>query len=721
MNAEVLFDCEGDLLATAGYQVIESEVDFLRHALVDTPLLIRGGHLCAWAESFYALRGRPFRYQESPYAALRRVFPELTQEQASGLVRKMGLTAVSLDQISSRFVLERCYPNDSVIWQSGPSHEHAARWLLWLYARRPDQAESIILRHFAQLQKQRAGDQPEEQIYQAVNDQQARTLLDSWLGLGEIALVGLGEFPVGLSTELLNETKSRWMKRLIETNGAYFERMLSVPLPLALRQELAQLSVQFYEQHPQRLTNDVIRRLQPYLTTQRLAALEERVPPPEPTPLPDEEQAVLDWFQVEYLPYRRWQAQHGDEQARTIACRHGRAFAHWYLKRYPQWLLDPRWLSFQQASRLCEIAHDVLVFCVVLDGLPAWDAEDFARTSSAQIERLQLQQRSYCFAPLPTVTEFAKDALLKGVPPHLAPEYPPLGTILPDNASPMRELVCGQPGGLVFWRVEQPDKAYHFEADAKRERRVRAELEAILQAVQEVVETLPPNVSLQIVVTTDHGRLLNPESPCRLPVPGGMQAHGRVAWGKSDQQFDESGFSIDDDAGWIAVHGERFAMLHDMLIAVGEGSFQNAKSGSEPYPHGGLFPEEAIVPWFVFERDARQPDVSITVLGKGEAESTGTVTIQMINLGRVSLECLAVTLSHGAQAKGTWSVPPLQKTEFTFSLHPWPVKADLPTLKSTLLFRQPSGRPFIIEVVPSFEVQTLYERDDSIFKDLGYE
>jgi hypothetical protein len=320
---------------------------------------------------------------------------------------------------------------------------------------------------------------------------------------------------------------------------------------------------------------------------------------------------------------------------------------------------------------------------------------------------------------LPTVTEFAKDALLKGVPPRLAPEYPPLGTILPDNASPVRGLEDRQSGGLTFWRIGQPDAAYHFEANAKRERQVRAELEAVLQAIQEVVETLPPHIPLQIVVTTDHGRLLNPESPRRLPVPGGMQAHGRVAWGKSDQQFDESGFSIDDGAGWIAVHGERFAMLHDMLIAVGEDSFQNAKSGSEPYPHGGLFPEEAIVPWFVFERDARQPDVSITITGKGEAESVGTMTIHMINLGRVSLECLAVTLSHGAQANGTWSVPPLQETEFTVSLRPWPVKADLATLKATLLFRQPSGRTFIIEVTPSFEVQALYERDDSIFKDLG--
>ena len=719
MNVEVLLDCEGDLPAPPGYQVIESEVDFLRHALVDTQLLIRGKHLCAWAESFYALRGRPYRYQESLSVVLQRVFPELTQEQANGLTRKMGMIAVSPDQVSSRFALERCYPNDFILWQDNPSRKHAARWLLWLYSHRPDQAESIILRHFAQLLRQRAGDQPEARIYQAVNDQQARTLLDAWLGLSEKAPVGLGEFPLEVPAPLLSETKSGWMKRLIETNGAYFERMLSVPLPLALRQELAQLSAQIYEQHPQQLTNDVIRRLQPYLTTQRLVALEERVPPPEPAPLPDEEQAVLDWFRVEYLPYRRWQARHGDDQSREKVRDHGRTFARWYLTRYPQWLLAPGWLSFQQAARLRENTQDKLVFCVLLDGLPAWDAEDFAHAISARIERLQLQQRSYCFAPVPTVTEFAKDALLKGVPPKMAPEYLPLGTILRDNASPKHELSNLQPGQLVFWRIGQPDAAYHFEANAKRERQVRAELDVVLQAVSEVVETLSSHIRLQVIVTTDHGRLLNSESPRRLPVPRGMKAHGRVAWGKIDQEFDESGFLINDDTDWIAVYGERFGMLHDMLIAMGEDSFQNAKSGSEPYPHGGLFPEEAIIPWFVFERDARQPDLSIGISGTGEAKNAGTMMLQITNTSQIAVECLAITLSHGAQANGTWSVPPLQKIEFTVPLSPWPVKANLATLKANLLLRQPSGKTFTVEVTPSFEVLTLYEQDESIFKDLG--
>lgn len=63
--SEVLLDRQGDLPAPSGYHVIDSEVEFLRHATDDTSLLIRGERLCAWAEAFYRLRERPFHHQES--------------------------------------------------------------------------------------------------------------------------------------------------------------------------------------------------------------------------------------------------------------------------------------------------------------------------------------------------------------------------------------------------------------------------------------------------------------------------------------------------------------------------------------------------------------------------------------------------------------------------------------------------------------------------------
>lgn len=496
------------------------------------------------------------------------------------------------------------------------------------------------------------------------------------------------------------------------------DRLLSFPLPIVLRQELGQLTVHYYEENSKHLTREIIWHLQPYVPSQILSALEKQIPPPEPTSLPPEEIHVLKWFQTEYLPYRQWQSRNNDEHAAELVCSHARTFTYWYLRAYPRWLLESTWISFQQAALLKESSPHAIIFCAVVDGLPAWDAEDLAQAISGKIERLQLQQKSYCFAPLPTVTQFAKESLLKGVPPRLTSETPFLGKILPDNISPLQKLKNAKPGELYFWRLNQPDAAYHLESESKRNRQVRAELEVILQAIKDVVEGLPQHIPFTVIVTTDHGRLLNPKSPRRLPTPNGMQAHGRVAWGSIDQSFDEYGFKVDEEAGWIAIHGERFEMTHDMLIALNEDSFQNKKSGSEPFPHGGLFPEEAIVPWFVFERDATPPILEVDVNGAGEAAISGSITVTIKNASRLAITCLSTSLSHGGQASGHWDIAPLGTTEFKTQITPWPSKGDLAGIKASLLFRQPNGKTFTIEVSPRLNVISLYEQDDSILKEL---
>jgi len=181
-----------------------------------------------------------------------------------------------------------------------------------------------------------------------------------------------------------------------------------------------------------------------------------------------------------------------------------------------------------------------------------WDADALVQNLSIRTPRLTLQEKSYTFTTLPTVTQFAKESLLKGVPPHLTPESSPIGQILPDNLSPNNNLNNARPGQIIFWRVEQPDKAYHFEQGDKRDRKVRAELDSIMQAIVEVVENLPNEIPLQILLTSDHGRLMNPNAPRQLPVPAGFEAHGRAAWGNLDQAFPECGYVIDEKlkAGW---------------------------------------------------------------------------------------------------------------------------------------------------------------------------
>lgn len=720
MNTKIFLDRNGDLSAPPDVRVIKSEVEFLCHALDDQPLLIRGERLCAWAESFYSLRERPFKYLASPAKALQNHYPTLSSEHSKKLAQKIALDTIHTEEISPVFILNRCYPDDYALWQGSPSPEHAARWLLWLYEHQPDEAEVTILEHFASELRRQAADTPEGALYLATNRDEAKKLLWRWLGAAQENLAGLGVFPLDIPDKLRKEIRTEWMKRIIATQGKFFAQAQVFPLTLAVRQELAVRTAEFYleKENLHHLTREGLRQLHPYLDTQTLAKLEERLPPLEPDPLPDDEDAVLDWFQFQYMPYRRWEARFGDEKARETIVQHAQSFAQWYLLHYPQWLLDGKRLSFQKSAELPKIAPQALTLCIILDGMPAWDAEDFIQAASSKIERLSLQQKSYCFAPLPTITEFAKEALLKGVPPRLALQSPPLGKILPDNISPKNGLKEAQPGEVVFWRVAQPDTAYHFEHDDKREREVRAKLESILQAIQEVVTNLPDQIPLHILITSDHGRLMNPNSPCRLPVPPGMEAHGRVAWGRHDHTFDESGFVIDKQSGWVKIYGERFEMLYDMQIAWGEESFQNNKSRHEPYPHGGLFPEEAIVPWFDFKRDAEPVNLDIAINGSGEAGNAGLLLLDVTNPSPMILECFLISLSNGAQVSGSWRIAPRGVTHFNAPLDPWPSKTDLTSVKATLRLMQPNGMILTHEVTPHLETKSLYDRDETILKDL---
>jgi hypothetical protein len=159
-------------------------------------------------------------------------------------------------------------------------------------------------------------------------------------------------------------------------------------------------------------------------------------------------------------------------------------------------------------------------------------------------------------------------------------------------------------------------------------------------------------------------------------------------------------------------------MVYDMRIAWGEESFQNNKSGHEPYPHGGLFPEETIVPWFVFKRDAEPLNLDITIEGSGEAGNIGSLIVDIINPSPIVLECFSISLSHGAQVSGNWRIAPCDANRFSMPLNPWPSKADLSALKATLLFVQPNGVTLTHEVTPTLEVKSLYERDESLLKDL---
>jgi hypothetical protein len=721
MNAEILLDFEGDLPEPKHVRVIENEVEFLRYATSEQPLLIRGKNLCRWAEAFYSLRSIPVQYVQSPRAILRRIYPSLTAEQADEIARKIGKNMLTDNDCSPANLLTVCYPEDRELWYGNPTQKHAAQWLVWLIEHSPSEAEQVLLSQFIESLRGKGIPAELTPLYEAKTQEQAKAFLLRWLGNDPDPFYLLEEFPLEkqFSTRLAEWVKEAWQKQIIKSQGDFFIDRLSFPLRYSWRKELADLTARFFKQNPTRLKAHSIDALRPYLDEQNLKELESALPPKEPSAMPQREAEVLKWFEKEYLPYRRWQSNFGEESARQTILKHAHTFARWVLDRYPAWLLEGEWISFQKSAQLSKPESDRITLCVILDGLPAWDAMDLLKKLTEEVPRLALLDQAYCFAPIPTITEYAKDALLKGTRPRYATELPPLGRVLSERDS-TKQMKQAHPGEVWFWRVEQPDKGYHFTPPQKLPYKVQSELGAIVKEISEIVDSVNQSYNFHLIITSDHGRLMNPKSIRRLRAADGMETHGRVAWGKLDRIFPESGYALDENEGWVELFHERYGLPTDVRIIWSEESFltSNESGGEEPYPHGGLFPEEMIVPWFVFARDAQIPKPEIFLKGSGEAKMSGDLHISIINPSQLTLECVEVRLSNGAKVSGQWQIAPQSEQSLRVSISPWPKKSETANLWAKLVFRQPTGLIFDCEVTPQIEVKTLYEKDDALLRDL---
>jgi hypothetical protein len=722
MNGEILLDFEGALPIPPQVRVIENEVDFLRYATSGESLFIRGERLCMWAEDFYSLRGNTIRHVESPQAVLRRIYPSLSIEQAKEIADKIGKTMISTEDCTPSKLLTFCYPKDAKLWYSPPSAQHAAEWLVWLIEHMPTDAEKILLSHFLDALKSQCVELNLIPLYEINTLEHAKNFLLGWLGIDSPPYYWLGEFPLEkhYSSILYRLVKDEWQKRIIKTKGEFFTDRLNFPLSPNWRRELASMTAEFFLKNPAHLTVNSLGNLNNHLNEKTLQELGKVLPPTAPSLMPQDEAAVLTWFENEYLPYRRWQSNFGDETAHQNVIEHAQTFSHWLLERYPYWLLEGEWLSFQKAASLSKLTQDEIVLCIILDGLPAWDALDLAKNLTEKVPRLNLRNHIFCFAPIPSTTEFAKDALLKGAQPRYAKELLPLGEIIQDRASPKQVLIKAQVGKLWFWRLEQPDQTYHFISGDKRLSKVQAVLSTIVDEIKQIVSTVQETYKFRLIITSDHGRLLNPKSIRRLKVPEGMQAHGRVAWGEVPQIFPECGYILDENKEWVQLFHERYGLPTDLRIIWNEDSFltMNNAGGDEAYPHGGLFPEEMIVPWFVFVRDFQIPQPEIVISGSGEAEISGDLQISIVNSSELTLECLEVSLSNGARVRERWQIAPLSEQSIKCSISPWPKKSELTNLKATLSFRQPNGIVFHCHVVPELIVDVLYDKDEGLLKDL---
>lgn len=718
MTMHVILDRTASSVAPSGYHVIDTEVEFLRRATDRSAhLFIRGARLCEWAESY--LRGRQISFGEtrSFLAVLQSLMPGLTEVSAREIASHLtGVASLDLEDLTLDSLLNTLFP--SRLWNRVPSREHAAEWLLWLHDTKPEAWASPLLKAIAS-QWCEATHVSAQIPYEAVDATGAAFVLDGWLGIAEMRRYrSLGRFPSEIPSSLKDKARNAWRLRIIESQGKFLNELRTWELPEALMQVAAKVAHSYYQTNPEFLDEQTLQFLAQNISPREVSDLRVFLKPKLPGDLPETPDGILAWFRKEYLPYRMWQStKEYSSDSEAVGVR-AREFTHWYLDNYPLGLvggpLNPH-LSFMRSNRLSRDTNGSALLVVVLDGLHVSDAQYLQMKIQQGIPRLVLATDALVFAPVPTITRFCKEALLRGVAPKNVANLPTLGVVLPENESPVEHLSGLREGQIYLWRVQEPDRTYHHRNtyDSLR-REVEVQLDGVALKVADIVGEVPSEVTLQIVITTDHGRLLaNSERAIEPPV--GMEIHGRTAWGQSTVEYPTTGYVIEGDIAYL--HGERFGLLTDTAIVLSEGAFLGAdgRRGSELYPHGGLYPEEVIVPWIVYARDAVPPEVDLRASGSGKAGKRGEIELKATNLGAAGLRMRTLKIT-GWSTNTSISVEQYVDGQvssvFVLPVEKWPPSKEARASAGILVVEQPNGLVFELTVEMKIESEEMYQQED---------
>jgi hypothetical protein len=698
----ILLDPVGDAIVPEGYTLVDTEVEFLRRALSSDRLFIRGESLCRWAERFYQGRHVSFRRVDSPSRTLRNLCPDLSEQHAIALANRLQQDGHIPDpRWKIVDVLARLYPQR--LWLDPPSAKHAAEWLCWLEEVQPDEDVQVLLRQQAQMWREQA-EEPLKSLYEAYDCERAEQLLKQWFSIEPRRDVppDLPEFPLPLPKrwrERISEATREW---LVEDDEKVIRYLQTNGISGDVKQAVAEQCATYYDKYPDRLDARKYNALQPYLSEQSRKLIESKLPPPEPAP-PDalqEPSKVLQWVVEQYLPYRRWCMRYGSREQRQRSEELAGQFIGWLLEFYPRALQDPRsqmHLIFHRVREEVAKHSDTVTLLVVLDGLGWLDALQLHGYISERSSRLKELPPCPVLSALPTITPFAKPAIFKGACPRFAlDETNPLadiGEVLPEGNIPDQRLQRAQQGECLVWRVNEPDKTYHERYDSDTiSQDVDSELRSLAEKIVKAVHSVPEDIPVRLLITSDHGRLFGESRRVHQP-PSGMQAKGRAAWGMVEVPFGGSDYWRDPNSGLVYLHAERYGLQAHLAVPMDTNMFlaEGGKRGEEKFAHGGIHPEEVVVPLLVYLRDMRPPRLLVNATVQGQVGREGKVLVSVSNLEAYPVTVEALRLWMGQEL---WQellvqqqVAALSPVETTLVIPTLPAKAQWKQVRATLVVR----------------------------------
>ncbi len=718
------FSSECEIPAKLNVVRVSDEVSLLRLAATGASLHVCGVQLCQWARNIAISRGISVSPLRSFREVLQERVPSITEHQAIDVEKRLGNDAWELSQttLNVRDLLGRLYPGD--LWSGQPNADHALAWLIWWVGEEPSEVDAVLATSAGISWIDEAVGLIDPNLYVVSTPKEAVEKLLDWLIFQPPSSTRLHP-----NRQIPSEAAGRLLSHLqykLAVGSVTPDNLRTVSIWKHLRSGVADTLCTFLENHPDSIDDSWVHWVDQRLGPNAADRIRKLLTLPDPGGVPSSPHDVLEWYRSRYLPWRQQKLGSGDGASNVRWRELGSAFGRWYVSKLPDLTMNPNEqgnLVWVRAHRLQQTGGPVSLL-VIADGMLPRDVRTLLMFLNRQVPQLKVVSSELAFTQLPSVTEFTKSAIKqKDVIARIVQD--------PSDASSSRvERVCellesAGAGDVVTWTLAEPDHTYHFKNSTELDSAVESELFEIAANIRTIVDRISTRINeFQVVFTADHGRLLG-ESIRDMPPPYGLIPHGRAAWGSRDtNDIVEGSFRDDGDLIWL--NPSAYGLPADMSFAVvtNHRAFVTAdgKGGVERFPHGGLFPEEIIVPWVRLSLNLQMQDPAIEVSGTGAVGQLGRVVVRVTNPNSFELEIRELVLIIGTHANSASVfnihrfVPAMSTIEHECALAPWPDVVGS-NQSASIRYRRPSGEDVQVSVTSTLTSTALY-RSDNILGDL---
>ncbi len=354
--------------------------------------------------------------------------------------------------------------------------------------------------------------------------------------------------------------------------------------------------------------------------------------PPQPNPDPSNpwsDDQWLEWAEKHYLPYRFWLEEIGQLTGDIVEF--ANAYADWLYERYPAMRLNsPRMVHQALPALKGRMMDDAPVLVLVIDNFNSKFFHDFRRYMRAQ--GYYVENLAYYVSMLPSCTEVSKKCLFVAQPePFKRTAYKKVVEKTWEQALNGRR-VCYLPhiGALraikqrehdVYFMNYLPlDIAFHQDEEhvgISHAQAARNHLRAIARDVRAFGERIGAARDLVAIVISDHGSTRIPAEAPNLIDPAFfakrvLDKHHRYAR-ISDSELAQ----LPDNIQYQCYTFARNLFDLDANYLAAKAYYRFSPTTESTYIHGGLTPEETLVPVAVFTPLTASPKpLTVRLLGK---------------------------------------------------------------------------------------------------------